>query len=83
MKLATAARHGAGQHPLLPQEDPDTGEQTMDVQLTKHQAHEIRRLLRKLGQPVPVDLVKELGIAEPEEYIRHLRRRTCMVVSSS
>ena len=53
---------------------------TRETRSGGHRPGGIRSLLRKLEQPVPVDLVKELGIAEPEEYIKHLRMRACTAV---
>ena len=47
----------------------------MKVYLSTQQAREIRKLLRRLDQPVPVDLVSSLGIADPYEYITYLRKR--------
>jgi len=43
------------------------------VDMSVRQEREIRRLLRVLRQPVPVDLVGELGIVDAWEYIGFLR----------
>ena len=46
-----------------------------DPELTLGQAREIRRLLKHLGEVPHYDLVKELGIVDPEEYIKSLKKR--------
>lgn len=58
--------------PLSHLRDPDAG--LTDGTITRDEARSIRGLLHKLDEPVPAD-IRELGIADPPEYIRGLRDR--------
>ena len=86
VKLRTRKPRGTREHlPCVRRCSLETGPSVVanmeELKLSMEQAEEIRALLVRLGEPAHVDLVRELGIVNPERYIKSLRRRTNVEVS--